>query len=88
MDITAILALVVSGLVFLYTIFKDNSKEQNELKERVSDLSTAITVHETLIDRLDKEQIGLQKRMEILESQIHEVNRKLERVLTILENKQ
>lgn len=44
MGMGTILALVISGLVLIYTIFRDNTKDTNDLLSRVSDIETTIAV--------------------------------------------
>lgn len=80
-----ILALVISGLVLIYTIFRDNTKDTNDLLSRVSDLETTIAVQDSNITRLSDEQDKMKETLRNLEIQIHELDIKLERIITILE---
>lgn len=80
-----ILALVISGLVLIYTIFRDNTKDTNELLSRVSDIETTIAVQDSNITRLSDEQDKMKETLRNLEIQIHELDIKLERIITILE---
>lgn len=80
-----ILALVISGLGVLYTIFRDNTKDTNDLLSRVSDLETTIAVQDGNITRLSDEQDKMKETLRNLEIQIHELDIKLERIITILE---
>ncbi len=80
-----ILALVISGLGVLYTIFRDNTKDTNDLLSRVSDLETTIAVQDSNITRLSDEQDKMKETLRNLEIQIHELDIKLERIITILE---
>lgn len=80
-----ILALVISGLVLIYTIFRDNTKDTNDLLSRVSDIETAIAVQDSNITRLSDEQDKMKETLRNLEIQIHELDIKLERIITILE---
>jgi len=80
-----ILALVISGLGVIYTIFRDNTKDTNDLLSRVSDLETTIAVQDSNITRLSDEQDKMKETLRNLEIQIHELDIKLERIITILE---
>ena len=80
-----ILALVISGLVLIYTIFRDNTKDNNDLLSRVSDIETTIAVQDSNITRLSDEQDKMKETLRNLEIQIHELDIKLERIITILE---
>lgn len=80
-----ILALVISGLVLTYTIFRDNTKDTNDLLSRVSDIETTIAVQDSNITRLSDEQDKMKETLRNLEIQIHELDIKLERIITILE---
>ena len=80
-----ILALVISGLVLIYTIFRDNTKDTNDLLSRVSDIETILAVQDSNITRLSDEQDKMKETLRNLEIQIHELDIKLERIITILE---
>lgn len=85
MGMGTILALVISGLVLIYTIFRDNTKDTNDLLTRVSDIETTIAVQDSNITRLSDEQDKMKETLRNLEIQIHELDIKLERIITILE---
>ena len=85
MGMGTILALVISGLVLIYTIFRDNTKDTNYLLSRVSDIETTIAVQDSNITRLSDEQDKMKETLRNLEIQIHELDIKLERIITILE---
>ncbi|EPJ5332975.1 hypothetical protein H9Q89_18445 [Enterobacter cloacae] len=85
MGMGTILALVISGLGVIYTIFRDNTKDTNDLLSRVSDLETTIAVQDSNITRLSDEQDKMKETLRNLEIQIHELDIKLERIITILE---
>lgn len=85
MGMGTILALVISGLVLIYTIFRDNTKDTNDLLSRVSDIETTIAVQDSNITRLSDEQDKMKETLRNLETQIHELDIKLERIITILE---
>lgn len=85
MGMGTILALVISGLVLIYTIFRDNTKDTNDLLSRVSDIETTIAVQDSNITRLSDEKDKMKETLRNLEIQIHELDIKLERIITILE---
>ncbi|HDH0487936.1 TPA: hypothetical protein PIO59_000622 [Klebsiella pneumoniae] len=85
MDIGTLFALVISGLGVIYSIFRDNTKDTNDLLSRVSDLETTIAVQDSNITRLSDEQDKMKETLRNLEIQIHELDIKLERIITILE---
>ncbi|BBS36362.1 MULTISPECIES: hypothetical protein [Enterobacteriaceae] len=85
MGMGTILALVISGLVLIYTIFRDNTKDTTDLLSRVSDIETTIAVQDSNITRLSDEQDKMKETLRNLEIQIHELDIKLERIITILE---
>ncbi|HBQ6491985.1 TPA: hypothetical protein ACXPYI_003137 [Klebsiella variicola subsp. variicola] len=85
MGMGTILALVISGLGVLYTIFRDNTKDTNDLLSRVSEIETTIAVQDSNITRLSDEQDKMKETLRNLEIQIHELDIKLERIITILE---
>ncbi|ALL17136.1 MULTISPECIES: hypothetical protein [Enterobacteriaceae] len=85
MDIGTLLALVISGLGVLYSIFRDNTKDTTDLLSRVSYLETTIAVQDSNITRLSDEQDKMKETLRNLEIQIHELDIKLERIITILE---
>lgn len=85
MGMGTILALVISGLVLIYTISRDNTKDTNDLLSRVSDIETTIAVQDSNITRLSDEQDKMKETLRNLEIQIHELDIKLERIITILE---
>ena len=88
MDIGTILALVISGCVFLYTILCDNTKDTDYLLTRVSELETKQAVQESSIDRIESDQDKMRDSLAKLEAQIHDLDVKIERIITILEQKQ
>ncbi|HCM9168981.1 TPA: hypothetical protein N5L04_000581 [Enterobacter hormaechei subsp. xiangfangensis] len=85
MGMGTILALVISGLGVLYTIFRDNTKDTSDLLSRVSEIETTIAVQDSNITRLSDEQDKMKETLRNLEIQIHELDIKLERIITILE---
>lgn len=88
MDIGTILALVISGCVFLYTIFRDNTKDTDDLLSRVSEMETKQAVQEASISRIETDQDKMRDSLSKLEAQIHDLDVKIEKIITILEQKQ
>ncbi|HBN6066180.1 hypothetical protein AB8Q02_07025 [Enterobacter ludwigii] len=88
MDIGTILALVISGCVFVYTIFRDNTKDTDDLLTRVSDIETKQAVQESSITRIETDQDKMRDSLSKLEAQIHDLDVKIEKIITILEQKQ
>lgn len=88
MDIGTILALVISGCVFLYTIFRDNTKDTDDLLSRVSEIETKQAVQESSITRIETDQDKMRDSLSKLEAQIHDLDVKIEKIITILEQKQ
>ncbi|MDV2904902.1 hypothetical protein R0H17_25100 [Phytobacter diazotrophicus] len=87
MDILTILTLVISGCALFYAVFRDNSKDTNELSGRVADLETKLAVQESSINRIADEQDKMKESLKNLENQIHELDVKIEKIITILETK-
>lgn len=88
MDIGTILALVISGCVFVYAIFRDNTKDTDDLLTRVSEIETKQAVQESSITRIETDQDKMRDSLSKLEAQIHDLDVKIEKIITILEQKQ
>ena len=88
MDIGTILALVISDCVLLYTIFRDNTKDTDGLLTRVSELETKQAVQESSMVRIEADQNKMRDALTKLENQIHDLDVKIEKIITILEQKQ
>ncbi|EFO2889195.1 hypothetical protein [Enterobacter kobei] len=88
MDIGTILALVISGCVFVYTIFRDNTKDTDDLLTRVSEIETKQAVQKSSITRIETDQDKMRDSLSKLEAQIHDLDVKIEKIITILEQKQ
>jgi len=85
MDIGSILAITISLFVFLYTVFRDNSKDTADLLNRVSQIERKVAVQEISITSMGDEVSNLRSTLRNLEVQMHEIDLKVERILTILE---
>jgi len=88
MDIGTIIALVVASLTLLWTIYRDKSGDTNDLMSRVSGIEMKMILVDSSIERLEAEQDEMKKMLKSLEAQINNMNLKVERILTILEQKQ
>jgi len=85
MDISSIITLVISGSAFVYSLFRDNTKDTNDLIGRVSELETKSAVQASSIKRIEDEQDKMEETLKKLENQIHELDVKVEKIITILE---
>ncbi|WP_318366888.1 hypothetical protein [Enterobacter sp.] len=88
MDIGTILALVISGCVFVYTIFRDNTKDTDDLLARVGKLETTIAVQNISITKIEADQDKMRDVLSKLETQIHDLDVKIEKLITILQQRQ
>lgn len=85
MGIAEILTLIFSGCTLVYTLFRDNTKDTIELSAKVSELETKLAVAESSISRIGDEQDKMKETLKNLEQQIHELDIKIEKIITILE---
>ncbi|ENV4137229.1 hypothetical protein ACFJ8K_001295 [Escherichia coli] len=88
MDIGTILALIISGCVFVYTIFRDNTKDTDDLLARVAAIETTIAVQDRSITRIEADQDKMRDVLSKLETQIHDLDVKIEKLITILQQRQ
>ncbi|EOU9592073.1 hypothetical protein ACOJEA_004773 [Klebsiella aerogenes] len=84
----AILALVFSGIALWWNIHRDRSSDMDELMERVSVVERKVAIYETAIERLEKNQSELSEAVKGLQIQIHNIDVKLEKILTCLEQQE
>ncbi|WP_313104238.1 hypothetical protein [Pseudescherichia vulneris] len=85
MEIATIIALVIAGLTFIWTLYRDKSGDTEQLMGRVGHIETKVLLTESNISRLEAEQDEMKKTLKSLEAQINQMNLKVERILTILE---
>lgn len=85
MGFEVIMALVFSGAALLYTIYRDKSSDNINLLDRLSELESLVMGHTTDIARLNADQTELEDTIRNLQNQIHKLDLKIERILTILE---
>lgn len=86
MELGTIIALVIAGLTFIWTLYRDKSGDTEQLMGRVGHIETKVLLAESTIERLEAEQNEMKKTLKNLESQINQLNLKVEKILTILEN--
>lgn len=87
MELGTIIALVISGVSLVWTLYRDKSGDNSQLIERITKIENKIILAESSIDRLEQEQDEMKKTLKNLENQINQMNLKVERILTILESK-
>ncbi|WP_421670301.1 hypothetical protein [Rahnella sp. EDr1-12] len=85
MDVWAIVAVLFAGGALFWGIFRDKSGDNKELTGRVSTLESKVLLQQSTLDRLEEEQDEMKKALKSLEDQIHSLDLKIERILTILE---
>jgi len=85
MEVGAVVALVISGISFLWTLYRDKSGDGKQLADRVIKVETKLVLTESTLNRLENEQDELKRSLKSVESQINQINVKIERILTILE---
>lgn len=66
-------------------MFRDKSADTNELLERMSEVETKVALQEQRIDSLSSDVDDMEKTLKSLEDQMHQLDLKIERILTILE---
>lgn len=79
------LAIIIAGVGFLWTVFRDKSQDVDDINERITVLESKVETHSTEISRLEKGQDELEDSLRSLQDQIHKMDLKIERILTILE---
>jgi chromosome segregation ATPase len=87
MEWGTIIALGIAGLSFLWQVLRELSSDNTTLNERLVDLESLVDRHERDIERMEKQQTELKDSIKELQSGIHDLNIKMERVITILEEK-
>ena len=87
MDLGTIIAIIISGCTIAYSIFRDNTKDTDYLKVRVASIETEFAVQRSSIIRLEADQDKMQESLQKLEDQIHDLDIKVEKILTLLQKK-
>ena len=86
MGMDNIFAILIAAAGFLWTLFRDKSTDVQELYERIARLESSVDTLGTEFSRLEKQQGELEKTLDALQNQIHKLDLKIERIITILEN--
>lgn len=79
------ISAIFAGGALLWAIFRDKGGDNKELTDRVSTLESKILVQESTLSRLEEEQDEMKETLKSLGTQIHQLDLKIERILTILE---
>ena len=66
-----LIAIVIAGAGLLWTMFRDKSKDVDDILERISSLEGKIENHASDISRLEKGQDELEDSLQSLQDQIH-----------------
>lgn len=85
MGIIEWLAVAIALGSLLWTIFRDRGDDMDEVIDRIVKLESTTSIHTSDISRLEKKQGEFSETVEKLQSQIHQLDLKIERILTILE---
>lgn len=85
MDVWTIVAVIFAGGALFWSIFRDKSGDNKELTGRVSTLESKVLLQESTLSRLEEEQDEMKETLKSLGTQIHQLDLKIERILTILE---
>lgn len=85
MEWNNLIAVLFAGAGFLWSIFRDKTKDMEELENRLTILEVTVSTHSTEIGRLEKSQGELEVTIKNIQDQIHKLDLKIERILTILE---
>ncbi|MCV3770310.1 hypothetical protein [Enterobacter sp. RD4-1-1] len=88
MGFDVVLALLFSAGALLWTIYRDKSDDTDDLIDRVISLESTVSGHTGDIARLKAEQSELEGTIRNNQSQIHQMDLKIERILTILEQQE
>ncbi|EMN5860212.1 hypothetical protein RJ495_005107 [Pluralibacter gergoviae] len=85
MGFIEILTVGISLAALLWSIYRDRSDDMDEVIDRIVKLESTSTIHTSDITRLEKKQDEFSETVEKLQAQIHQLDLKIERILTILE---
>lgn len=88
MGFDVVFALLFSAGALLWTIYRDKSGDTDDLMDRVTSLESTVSGHTSDIARLNAEQSELEGTIRNIQSQIHQMDLKIERILTILEQQE
>ena len=85
--ISAIGSLIVAVLVLLWTVYRDSSSDNTVLESRINGVETKVVLMEQSLVALEQEQDQMKSTLKNLENGLHELDLKIERILTILDTK-
>lgn len=88
MGFDVVFALLFSAGALLWTIYRDKSGDTDDLLNRVTSLESTISGHTSDIARLNAGHSELESTIRNIQSQIHQMDLKIERILTILEQQE
>lgn len=88
MGFDVLFALLFSAGALLWTIYRDKSGDTDDLMDRVTSLESTVSGHTSDIARLNTGQSELESTIRNIQSQIHQMDLKIERILTILEQQE
>ena len=86
MGMDNIFAILIAAAGFLWTVVRDKTKDIDSIVDRIATIEGKVMQHSTDIERLEREQGELEDSIQSLQEQIHKMDLKIERILTILEN--
>ena len=85
--ISAIGSLIVAVLVLLWTVYRDSATDGSVLESRINGVETKVALIEQSLAVLEQEQDQMKNTLKNLENGLHELDLKIERILTILDTK-
>ncbi|MFR6754436.1 hypothetical protein [Klebsiella pasteurii] len=83
--IVAIIALVISGVGLVWGMSRDKKEDNSEIDDRLKDIEKKIPLLTSRIDRLEADQSEMKQTLKNLEGSLHQMDKKIERMLGILE---
>ncbi|WP_049125326.1 hypothetical protein [Enterobacter hormaechei] len=88
MGIEVIFALLFSAGALLWTIYRDKSGDTDDLIDKVTSLESIVSGHTSDIARLNVDHEDLEANMRAIQNQIHQLDLKIVRIITILEQQE
>ncbi len=87
MELGTIIALLIAGAGFLWTLYRDKSDDTEELLKRMNVVESNYNLLENRISSIEDEQDEMKEALKTMNDQIHKMDVKIERILAILESK-